>query len=382
MQDPVKVLIVAINGYGHYYLKALLDEVNCEKAVLAGVVDPDAERSPYYKAFKEFGIPVCERMNDFYLSGGKADLAVIVSPPHFHVPQSILALHHGANVLCEKPAGALVSDVESLIEKRNLCGKFVMIGYQWSYSEGIQLLKKDILDGRFGKPLRMKSLCLWPRDFAYFSRNNWAYRKSDPEGNLIMDNIFNNAVSHFIHNMFYLLGDSMETSTEAVDVEARTSKTYPVESYDTGAFRAFTDSGIELLFFGSHVPEKRVDPCFRIEFEKGFIELKPGADKIIAKTMDKKEFSYPSPDSDHQFKKLFNAIENVHQPDKIICPPEAAMSQTKLANTVEKLCGDGKQVPDNKIVKTADRLFVKGLDDLFLAGYKDFKMPEQSWLNQ
>jgi predicted dehydrogenase len=374
MTDPVKVLIVAINGYGHYYLETLLKEINCETAVLAGIVDPEAERSVYFKAFKEFGIPVCNRMNDFYLSGGKADLAVIASPPHFHVPQSILALHHGTNVLCEKPIGALVSEAQSLIEKRNKTGKFVMIGYQWSYSEGIQLLKKDILEGRFGKPLRMKSLCLWPRDFAYFARNNWAYRINDTDGNIVMDNIFQNATSHFIHNMFFLLGNTMETSTEAVEIEAHISKAYPVETYDTGVFRAFTGSGVELLFLGSHVTGKKVDPCFRIEFEKGFIELKSGANKIIARTPDKKEFSYPSPDSDHQFKKLFTAINNVHKPDNIICPPEAALSQTKLANAVEKICGDALKFQEDQIVRTSERLYVKGLDDLLLSGYKDFKL--------
>jgi predicted dehydrogenase len=374
MTGTIKVLIVAINGYGHYYLKTLLEEVDCERAVLVGVVDPEAERSSYFKSFKEFGIPVCTRMNDFYLSGGKADLAVISSPPHFHVPQSILALHHGTNVLCEKPIGALVSDAESLIEKRDKTGKFVMIGYQWSYSEGIQLLKKDILNGRFGKPLRMKSLCLWPRDFAYFARNNWAYRKKNQDGNIVMDNIFQNAVSHFIHNMFFLLGDKMESSTEAVEIDAHISRAYPVETYDTGVFKAFAKSGIELLFFASHVTEKRVNPCFRIEFEKGFVELSPGAEKITAKTLDKKEFSYPSPDSDHQFKKLFRAIDNVLTPDNIICPPEAAISQTKLANAIEKLCGDAPKIRDEQIVKTNERLFVKGLDDLLLCGYKDFKL--------
>jgi len=379
MNEPVKVLIVAINGYGHYYLKTLLDEVACESAVLAGVVDPDAERSPYFRAFVESGIPVCSRMNDFYLAGGKADLAVIVSPPHFHVPQSILALHHGTNVLCDKPVGPLVADTESLIEKRNKSGKFVMVGYQWSYSEGIQLLKKDILDGRFGKPLRMKSLCLWPRDFAYFARNNWAYRQTDQNGNLVMDNIFQNATSHFIHNMLFLLGNSIESSAEAFDVEAQISRAYPVETYDTGAFRAFTDSGTELLFFASHVTEKRVDPCFRIEFEKGLVELKPGANRIIAKASDKEEFSYPSPDSDHQFKKLFLAIQNVQKPGNIICPPEAALPQTKLANEVERIFPEAPVIKDDQIIKNNERLYVKGLDDLFLSGYKEFRFMSKNW---
>jgi predicted dehydrogenase len=338
------------------------------------VVDPEAERSVYYKALKEFGIPVCDRINDFYMSGAKADLAVIASPIHYHVPQSINALHHGTNVLCEKPICALTSEAESLISKRNKTKKFVMVGYQWSYSEGIQSLKKDMLEGRFGKPLRMKSMCLWSRDFGYFSRNNWAFRKKDEDGNIILDSLFNNAMSHFIHNMFFLLGDAMETSAEAENIEAQIAKAYPVETYDTGAFRAFTKSGVELLFLSSHVAEKNVDPCFRIEFEKGFVELKPGADMIIAKTMDKKVFSYPSPDSDHQFKKLFVAIDNVSNPGKIICTPETALSQTKLINAIDVLCGDAKMFPENLITKTSERIYVKGLDNSLLSGYRDFKM--------
>jgi len=33
-----------------------------------------------------------------------------------------MALDHGTNVLCEKPIGALVSEAESLIEKRDKTG--------------------------------------------------------------------------------------------------------------------------------------------------------------------------------------------------------------------------------------------------------------------
>ena len=89
-----------------------------------------------------------------------------------------------------------------------------------------------------------------------------------------------------------------------------------------------------------------------------------------------KEFSYPSPDSDHQFKKLFLAVDNVDKPDKIICPVEAALSQTRLANAVEKLCGDAPIIPDDQIVRTKERLFVKGLDNLMLSGYRDFMLPK------
>jgi predicted dehydrogenase len=372
MKDPVRVLMVGINGYGHYYLKTFLEETDCEKTVLVGVVDPEAGKSKYVSTFHEFGIPVCDRMNDFYLSGGKADLAVIASPPHFHVPQAILALHHGTNVLCEKPVSPTLAEAVSLIDKSRKTGKFVLIGYQWSYSEGIQSLKKDILSGRFGRPLRMKSMCLWPRDSAYFVRNNWAYRKTDNEGNIVNDNLFNNAMSHFIHNMFFLLGESMDSSSEFLKVEASVARAYPVETFDTGIFLAQTKSGIDLLFIGSHAAEKTINPCFRIEFEKGYIELKPGAERIIVKMAGESELSYPSPDSDHQFRKLFTAIDNVIKPGNLFCTAETALQQLKLSEAVDKTCRGIIEFPESKISKTAERLFVKGLDKSLEECYRDF----------
>lgn len=375
MKEPVKVLLVAINGYGHYYLKTLLEETSCEDAVLAGVVDPEAEKSKYFNALKEFCIPVCSGINDFYLGGGKADLAVIASPPHFHVSQSILALHHGTNVLCEKPISGQLSEAEILFEKSKKSKKFVMAGYQWSYSEGIRNLKKDIISARFGKPVRMKSLCLWPRNFAYFSRNKWAYMKTDPDGNIIEDNLFNNAMSHFIHNMLYLLGDAMDSSANASGVEAIVAKAYQVETYDTGAIHATTLEGVELLFLGSHATEKNIDPCFRIEFEKGFVELKPGADRIIARTTDRHDWSYPSPDSDHQFRKLFTAIENASGGGDLVCPVGAALSHARLVDEIGKDCGSANRFPEKSITRTKERLFVNGLDDLFLSCYTGFNMP-------
>ncbi|MGD0583004.1 MAG: Gfo/Idh/MocA family oxidoreductase [Bacteroidales bacterium] len=374
MKDPVKVLVVAINGYGHYYLKTLLEETDCEKAVLAGVVDPEAERSKYVSTLREFGIPVCSRMNDFYLAGGKADLAVISSPPHFHAPQSILALHHGTNVLCEKPVCSTLADAESIIEKSRKTGKFVMIGYQWSYSDGIQLLKKDTLSGRFGKPLRMKSMCLWPRDFAYFGRNSWAYRKADPEGNMVNDNLFNNAMSHFIHNMFFLTGNSMDSSSEPFNVEVQSARAYPVETYDTGAFMAKTGSGVELLFLGSHAAEKTVDPCFRMEFEKGYIELRPGADRIIVKMSGENEFTYPSPDSSHQFRKLFKAIENSDKGGDPVCTVEAALPQLKLTAAVDRSDRKVTVFSEKQITRTGSRLYVNGLDETLIECYRNFTL--------
>jgi predicted dehydrogenase len=283
-------------------------------------------------------------------------------------------------VLCEKPVSGVLSELESLIEKRNKTGSFVMVGFQWSYSEGIKSLKRDILSGRFGKPLRMKSLCMWPRTMAYFSRNNWAYKVKDTAGNLVMDNLFNNAMSHFIHNMFYLLGDEENSSAGLADAEAIVARANNIETYDTGAVRAFTDSGVELLFLATHACEKPADPCFRIEFEKGFVELKSGGGEIVAKMINREVITYPSPDSDHQFRKLFEAIANVKNPGKLSCPPEATLSHSKLVHYIGENCGTTGLFADNLIVNDGERVFVRGLDDILLSCYRDFRMPGEELL--
>jgi hypothetical protein len=148
-----------------------------------------------------------------------------------------------------------------------------------------------------------------------------------------------------------------------------------VETYDTGAFRAFTRSGVELLFLASHAAEKKVDPCFRIEFEKGFVELKSGSDKMVARTLDKDEISYPSPDSDHQFKKLFSAIDCAAGRGKIICSPEASMSQAIIADQTDKLCREPFLFPADRKQVSMERQFVRGLDDLLISCYRDFRIP-------
>ena len=51
---------------------------------------------------------------------------------------------------------------------------------------------------------------LWPRDERYYSRNGWAGVKRTNDGTWILDSPTNNACAHFLHNMFYVLGDRIE----------------------------------------------------------------------------------------------------------------------------------------------------------------------------
>ncbi len=378
--DLVSVLMVAIGGYGFHYLKTLLEEGKTARCRLAGVIDPMAERSLLWPVVSHLEVPIYSSIEDFYRDGHQADLAVISSPIHWHVPQSIVALAHGSSVLCDKPLGATVQEVQELIQSRDRSGCWVMVGYQWSYSAAILALKRDILGGLFGRPLRLSALCCWPRDRSYYNRNVWAGRLRDPEtGRWVLDSPANNAMAHYLHNLFFVLGPELHLSARPDSVRAEIYRIYPIETFDTIMCRAITESGTELLFFASHVTERTIDPRFRFEFEDAVISYdeNDGGILVVGRNGDRK--SYGAPDETPQFRKLHAAVEYIRGEGSIACGPEAAASQTLCVNGIHESASAVLSFPDGLIRRegTPERLYVSGLDEELLRCYREAKLPTE-----
>jgi len=376
---PTRVLMVAIGGYGYHYLRALLDEVPAEQAALAGIVDPFAKQSSAWSRVSELGVPVVDDVEAFFAAGHQADLTVVSSPIHMHVPQSLSALAGGSHVLCDKPLGATVPDVDKLVDARRLAGRFVMVGYQWSYSAAIQSLKADLLAGRYGRPLRLVTLCAWPRDMAYYRRNTWAGRLRDgATGAWALDSPANNAMAHFLHNAFFLLGPDLTKSALPAAVTAELARAYPIESADTAGCRILTDGGCEVLFLASHVTERAIEPRFRIECEAGVIVHGESGRRIEGTTSDGHVTDYGDPDATHQFHKLFVAIDNVRRPGGIVCGVEAAAAQTVCVTAMHESAPT--IVPFPALLRRGlldERVHVIRLDDELLRCYRSAVMPSE-----
>ncbi len=380
-EGPVRVLMVAIGGYGYYYLQTLLDQVPVERAILAGVVDPEARASRAWPWVEARGVPVFDQVADFYAAGHEADLAVIVSPIQHHVSQSCTALEHGSHVLCDKPLGATVQEAARLLSTRDRCARFVMIGYQWSYSTAIQALKRDILAGLFGRPVRFSTLCCWPRHLSYYERNQWAGRLKDPATNRwVLDGPANNAMAHFLHNLLYLGGPEIHLSARPRTVRAELYRAYPIESCDTAACRVNTDTGLEILMYASHVTETAIDPRFTLEFETASVTFDAKAGGIIARDTAGRVTQYGAPDDSPQFTKLFDAIGAVQSPAPVVCGPEAAMAQTLAVNGMHESVSAPVSFPDAMVVRDdeAGRRYVPALNETLSQCYQRHLLPAEA----
>jgi predicted dehydrogenase len=333
----VNVALAGISGYGDAYLDVLLAGGRANGARLVGVVDPHPQRCRHADELRRAGTPVYASVEALF-DVQPVDLLMVVTPIHLHAPITCLALERGMNVLCEKPLAGTLRDAVRMAEVARTARGFAAIGYQWSFSEAVQSLKRDVMAGRLGRPVRLRSLVFSPRPEAYFRRNDWAGRIRTSGGLGVLDSPVNNANSHFLHNMFYVLGRTRQTSAVPVSVEAELYRGNAVENYDTAALRCRTEDGTEVLFYTSHAVPDRVGPACRFEFEDAVVDYDgAAAGQFTARFHNGETRNYGSPNVDRH-EKIWQSVDSVRTGRPVACGIDAAMSHTLCVVAAQESC--------------------------------------------
>jgi predicted dehydrogenase len=379
MPAPVSLVLVGVGGMGAVYVRELLEKKESGLFRIAGAVDPAPNRCQQYVEMRAMGVPCFVSLPDFYRNR-MAELAVLSSPIQCHKPQTSFALAKGSHVLCEKPAAATIQDVREMIAAEKASARFVAVGYQWSFSSAVQALKKDIGSGIFGRPKRLECLYLWPRDEAYYRRNDWAGRRRDAEGAWVLDSPVQNAMAHDLHNMFYILGKETDSSARPVEVEAELYRANPIENFDTAAARVRMEDGVEILFIVSHASNGDRGPVVRFEFDKAVVRCDSRTSGLWAELADGGRKDYGVPDAE-PMNKLWQSIAGVRDGTRPLCGLEAAAAQTLCMNGMQDSMPEIRDFPAGLVraVETEGkrRLVVDGLDEALAACYEAGRLPSE-----
>ncbi len=376
----VSIVLVGIGGMGAVYVDELLNNAAGEDFTIAGAVDPAPERCPRVADLRAAGIPIFAELGDFY-AARRADLAVISSPHHYHASQTIAALEAGSQVLCEKPAAGTIQEVLAMASAERRTGRWAAIGYQWSFSDAVQALKADILDGRFGRPLRLDCLYTWPRGRAYYGRNSWAGRLRTDEGVWVLDGPANNAFAHDLHNIFYILGPDVRACSCPVEIQGELYRANAIENYDTAAARVLTDGGAEALFWISHASLRDRGPVLRFEFENGTVTADGRGSGLKAVFGDGSSRCYGDPDAS-PMKKLGDVLRAVRTGVPPVCGVAAASGQTLAVNGLQESRPDVVDIPvDLRVVERAGQvewIRIRDLDEAWERCRKERRLPSES----
>ena len=368
----MKILLVGAGGYGAGYVTTLLENTDTS-IVFEGVVEHSISTCAKKDALDAAGVPVYATMDDFYREH-TADLAIICTPPFLHREHSICALSHGSYVLCEKPVAPTVEDAEKMLVAEKEHGRWIAIGYQWSFSNRMQEVKRDILNGKLGKPISMKCAISWPRGLDYYSRgSSWAGRISKG-GIMMLDSIASNACAHYIHNMLFLLGESMDSSAEVESLEASCLRANEIESFDTCTIRMRV-SGADLYIAASHAAEKERWPEFVYRFENATLTyVEDDGGEVVATFSDGTVKSYGILPK-HTKSKIWDCVEAIRKGSTPICTVKTAIPHTKLIKQLHEQV-QIKDFPRELVAfdEKDRRVYVHGLYEMMYQAYDDMAL--------
>lgn len=382
VMKKVNVLLVGIGGYGTLFVEEILKNSN-SAIELVGVVDPFPERCSLLEKLKDENVQIFSDMESFF-KDNTADLAVISTPIFLHTKNILSALNNGCNALCEKPLCSDEKDIEILLEAQRRTGKFVYIGYQWSYSKPITMLKNDILANRFGALKEMKSLVLRPRTREYFGRGvGWAGKIETSDKVKVYDSIANNSAAHYLFNMLFVMGEYGKAA-EPSNIKAELLRVNNIENFDVSHI-SFYIGNAKACFIGAHPVNRGIEPVFEYVFEKGtvYYSAKYGEEEksmmpsnyeeygeIVAIMNDGKKIVYGNPMKEN-CRKLYMAVDAIIKGnnDEGPCGICASSVHTQLINHIQR---EFKThfVKDELIKEENNVLYADGLFEKLVESYK------------
>ena len=367
--ETVKVVCVGIGGYAQVYWRALF-ESTADNFEIVGAVDPYPEAAKFLPEIKSRNIPLYKSMEEFY-SERRADLAIITTPIHLHTRQILFALENGSNVLCEKPLSGVSSDAEIIEKRAKELGKFVMIGYQWSYSPAILALKEDVLSGKLGAPISLKTKIFWPRKKEYFTRGSgWAGKLRASDGTVINDSVAANACAHYIHNMLFVCGERY-FAAEAKNVKADLLRVNSIENFDNATISFELENGAKCLFVAAHSTNVNRNPMFDYTFENAVVKYDENTKDIVAHMKDGTEKHYGDPFAGApDGGKSKTAIEGcLTEGFKPVCTPYTAAAHTRCIEAIQKF--PIYDVSPEMLRENGTLIYVEGLAEELEKCYKN-----------
>lgn len=391
-KNEVSLLLVGTGGYGRVYLNELTAAREDGDAAghhmpyrIAGAV----EIAPAARAeAAERGIPLFDSLDDFYASN-RADLAIISTPIYLHCGQILQCLASGSNVLCEKPLCATVEEARQIERAEKGSGLFVCVGYQMSFSRAIGELKSDAAGGLFGLPVLLKAIVHYPRNEAYYARNNWAGRIFTADGRPVNDSPLHNAVAHHFNNMLYIVGDAPDKAAFPVSVQAELYRGNPdIENFDTAALRCRVTTGLgkggaDILFYTTHclARAESFGPVCQYRFERATVaHIDEREHETFYAMFDDGRTKQYTPCDAGQTQKLWDCIEAARGGPRPPSGVRAAIPEVIFANAAQ-ISHPVTQIPEASVRRAGEPgtryTDIEGLEKTLLKCFEQNLLPSE-----
>lgn len=166
------------------------------------------------------GVPWFTSLDEM-LAGAECDLVSVCTPSGLHAVQGVAAARAGRNVLTEKPMATTLSQADELVHACDDAGVRLFVVKQNRLNPSIQLLKRAVERGRFGRIYMANVTVRWQRPQEYYDAEPWRGTWEFDGGAIL------NQASHYVDLIQWLVGPvegvMARTATQARRIEAEDS---------------------------------------------------------------------------------------------------------------------------------------------------------------
>ena len=169
----------------------------------------------------QYNVPGYADMTEM-LQKEQLDMVALCTPSGLHPQQAILAAQNKVNVLTEKPMGTRYADGVAMVKACDQAGVRLFVVKQNRRNATLQLLKRAVEQGRFGRIYNVALNVFWTRPQDYYDQGNGWRGTWEFDGGAFM-----NQASHYIDLLDWVVGPVESvmayTATQARDIEAEDS---------------------------------------------------------------------------------------------------------------------------------------------------------------
>ena len=166
------------------------------------------------------------------LAGSEVDAVVLATPSGVHAEQAIQSAAAGRHVVTEKPMATRWQDGKRMVQACDQAGVHLFVVKQNRRNATLQLLKRAVAGGRFGRIYMVNINVFWTRPQSYYDSSSWRGTWEFDGG------AFMNQASHYVDLLDWLIGpvESVQayTATLARSIEVEDTGVVSVR-WRTGA---------------------------------------------------------------------------------------------------------------------------------------------------
>jgi UDP-N-acetyl-2-amino-2-deoxyglucuronate dehydrogenase len=226
-------------------LVAVCDTVE-ERARAAG----ESNDVPYFTSY--------ERM----LRDVECDAVVIATPSGLHPQHGVLAARAGKHVITEKPMAISLAAADELVHACDAAGVHLFVVKQNRLNPGVQLLKRALDKGRFGRIYLANTTVRWTRPQEYYDQAPWRGTWEFDGG------AFMNQASHYVDLIQWLVGPVESVIAKTATLARR------IEAEDTGiAVLKFRNGALGTIEVTMLAYPKNLEGSITILGEKGSVKI-------------------------------------------------------------------------------------------------------------